>query len=765
MISKALLLQAVSAYRYAATPPPITADQVISDGFGGAFCYGEGDDDGCTVHAPGAKAPLVTEVLRNASDVEAYTARRRPDVRNPIFWVPLGHATSQGAFDGLCEFVTRLVPILAKASDVAGYTLLSLPYPVGEHGSPWDHAYLRKKNYPPCGFDKLAQLLDAPKLRAWFVMDHDRHENDAWVLHPKLRHVPMGLTKGFEALGAGLALLKKQHKPRPVDVYANFKVHAAGRTIAGARLAAEAVAERNFKSRNRMQNIARRNNSCALRSDGAPCTPEEHYVGELLKARYVISPPGSQLDCHRHWEALVFGAVPIVHTSPVARALLEGLPACFVPAWDALTPDVLRRCDARLAKKGSFDWGRLTVDYWRTQISESKTGQRVSKPPAKADAAEAAARWARDRDALIEKRKAGRWAALLQNYSRVQKIERSKAAGKYVVAFARVYGLGSRIATITSTLALAMASGRALAIVWPRRTNCRGRDHIWDKDCDPAGIPDLLQPNLVDFSMPPSVQKQLLAKGGCGRVQDTRRGAEQYVVWDTRDQKMLLDIYRGDTSWAPSVVCTASKDDWSWAATCRLGGASPLADAGALQDFLFKPSAAVLKRIGAIIASSPQRPCDLGVHLIAADRTNEWGTKKGDESWMRAVAEAIAAREDMDGSGKPLDFALFVAADRGSTRTKQLLQEAFGDAVIFMDGHGASPDRSTVEGNTEALAENYVLSSCAEILPHGRDSAFRSIAAARAAFEQDWTVNRSRAFVEGGKYVASGAPAACADLP
>ena len=118
--------------------------------------------------------------------------------------------------------------------------------------------------------------------------------------------------------------------------------------------------------------------------------------------------------------------------------------------------------------------------------------------------------------------------------------------------------------------------------------------------CDPAGVTDLLQPNLVDFSMTPSVQKQLLAKGGCGHVQDTRRGPEeQWVVRDTRDQKMLLDIYRGDTRWAPSVVCTASKDDWSWAATCRLGGASPLADAGALQDFLFKPSAAVLKRVGA----------------------------------------------------------------------------------------------------------------------------------------------------------------------
>ena len=163
------------------------------------------------------------------------------------------------------------------------------------------------------------------------------------------------------------------------------------------------------------------------------------------------------------------------------------------------------------------------------------------------------------------------------------------------------------------------------------------------------------------------------------------------------------------------------------------------------------------------MASSPQQPCDLGIHLIAADRTNEWGTKKGDESWLRTVAEAIAAEETFVADGKKLDFAIFVAADSGSTRTKSLLQDAFGDAVVVMDGHGISPDRSRLEGNVEALAENYVLSTCAEILPHGRDSAFRSIAAARAAFEQGWTANESRAFVEGGKHVES-APAACADL-
>ena len=163
MISKALQAWAVSAYRYASTPPPITADQVISDDFGGAFC-GDQDGSGCTVRAPGAKAPLVTRYSGTRATSKTTQRGGGPGVRNPVFWVPLGHATISGAFDGLCAFVTRLVPILAKASDVAGFTLLTLPYPVGEHGSPWDHAYLRKKQYPPCGFDKLARLLDAPKL-------------------------------------------------------------------------------------------------------------------------------------------------------------------------------------------------------------------------------------------------------------------------------------------------------------------------------------------------------------------------------------------------------------------------------------------------------------------------------------------------------------------------------------------------------------------------------------------------------------------------
>ena len=286
-------------------------------------------------------------------------------------------------------------------------------------------------------------------------MDHDRHENDAWVLHPKLRHVPMGLTKGFEALGAGLALLRKQRKPRSVDVYANFHVHAAGRTIAGARQSAADVAERNFKALNRMKTLTRRNATCALRSDGAPCTPEEHYVGELLKARYVISPPGSQIDCHRHWEALVFGAVPVVHSSPITISLLDGCLRASCRRGTRANNGRAERCDDRLAERGASTGtaSRSTTGARRSPSRRPPGGASRSLPPKGTP-------WKRPpggrrtatRSSKSARRAAGRLFCKTTAASRSWNGPRAQR-GEFIVAFARVHGHASRIATITSTLA------------------------------------------------------------------------------------------------------------------------------------------------------------------------------------------------------------------------------------------------------------------------------------------------------------------------
>ena len=87
-------------------------------------------------------------------------------------------------------------------------------------------------------------------------------------------------------------------------------------------------------------------------------------------------------------------------------------------------------------------------------------------------------------------RSGGVWGPALTNWSRAARRER-KENGKFLIAFADDYGLGNRINIVTSTLALAMATGRSLIVLWPH-TDCRHTSH---GDCDPTSINDLFVEN------------------------------------------------------------------------------------------------------------------------------------------------------------------------------------------------------------------------------------------------------------------------------
>jgi len=50
---------------------------------------------------------------------------------------------------------------------------------------------------------------------------------------------------------------------------------------------------------------------------------------------FIASPPGNGLDCHRTWEALYMGCVPIVEDNYMNRSFLEhGLPIVLVREWN-----------------------------------------------------------------------------------------------------------------------------------------------------------------------------------------------------------------------------------------------------------------------------------------------------------------------------------------------------------------------------------------------------------------------------------------------
>ena len=89
------------------------------------------------------------------------------------------------------------------------------------------------------------------------------------------------------------------------------------------------------------------------------------------KYAFVISPKGIGLDCHRTWEALCLGCIPIVKTSPI-DSLFEGLPVLIVKDWSDVTPKLLENTVKDFKKKeksGAFHYKKLTLKYWVNKIN------------------------------------------------------------------------------------------------------------------------------------------------------------------------------------------------------------------------------------------------------------------------------------------------------------------------------------------------------------------------------------------------------------
>ena len=60
------------------------------------------------------------------------------------------------------------------------------------------------------------------------------------------------------------------------------------------------------------------------------------YIDAIRNSRFVISPPGNGLDCHRTWEALYFGAIPVVKKGTIPPNVCESLPILSVEDFDEI---------------------------------------------------------------------------------------------------------------------------------------------------------------------------------------------------------------------------------------------------------------------------------------------------------------------------------------------------------------------------------------------------------------------------------------------
>lgn len=90
----------------------------------------------------------------------------------------------------------------------------------------------------------------------------------------------------------------------------------------------------------------------------------------MIQYAFVISPQGNGLDCHRTWEALCLGCIPIVKTSGL-DPLFEDLPVWIVNAWSEVTEENMK-AKINEFRERTFRYERLTLSYWRDRITSAK---------------------------------------------------------------------------------------------------------------------------------------------------------------------------------------------------------------------------------------------------------------------------------------------------------------------------------------------------------------------------------------------------------
>ncbi|CAF3730979.1 unnamed protein product, partial [Rotaria socialis] len=94
-------------------------------------------------------------------------------------------------------------------------------------------------------------------------------------------------------------------------------------------------------------------------------TPFYQYLDDLGNSRFVLSPPGNGLDCHRTWEALLMGAIPIVLSSTL-NSLFSGTPTIIVSTWEQVTVASLRAINNSLLT--THIPAALLAQYWHAQF-------------------------------------------------------------------------------------------------------------------------------------------------------------------------------------------------------------------------------------------------------------------------------------------------------------------------------------------------------------------------------------------------------------
>lgn len=187
--------------------------------------------------------------------------------------------------------------------------------------------------------EKYLPLLQYPKLLFW-------HAQNLLLSHPKLGHLPIGLANSMWPHGnqETLAAVVEQAYEKTHSIFFGFSLH----TNPSERIPCyEALKDK---------------------LTWQPTVGFQQYLETIATYKYAICPPGNGVDCHRIWECLYLGVIPILLRSPFTERL--PFPCYIVDRWEEL--DIERLLQLYLPPKI-----RLSLEQIESCINEGRDYFRI----------------------------------------------------------------------------------------------------------------------------------------------------------------------------------------------------------------------------------------------------------------------------------------------------------------------------------------------------------------------------------------------------
>jgi hypothetical protein len=202
-------------------------------------------------------------------------------------------------------------------------------------------------------------LLQHRKLVAWF-------SQNCVGGHPKLHQIPIGLdyhtltteyrhgwgdmisSVDQEKMLIGIADSAQKLSDRLIKCYSNFHINTYYGNVPPERK--EAINEISPDVIDYQQGMLHR----------------EDTWTQMAKYAFIPSPKGGGHDCHRTWEALALGCIPILKTSAL-DPMFEGLPVWIVQNWSEITQESMQKKVEEYTKT-TPNYSKLYLGYWIKKI-------------------------------------------------------------------------------------------------------------------------------------------------------------------------------------------------------------------------------------------------------------------------------------------------------------------------------------------------------------------------------------------------------------